>query len=89
MKVHPSSEFGRNMTGFLLIQDASERKIRFTSNYSAKELVERIEDIVIEMGFCVQKKNGMVCVLFYLVHSIVNCLTQNVEWYSIHRIIFK
>ncbi|KAH9766568.1 CBL-interacting serine/threonine-protein kinase 1 [Citrus sinensis] len=40
------------------VNDVSERKIRFTSNHSAKDLLERIEDIVTEMGFRVQKKNG-------------------------------
>lgn len=38
----------------------SERKIRFTSNHSAKDLLARIEDTVTEMGFRVQKKNGKV-----------------------------
>ncbi|KAL9253878.1 CBL-interacting serine/threonine-protein kinase 1-like protein [Drosera capensis] len=44
------------MTG--AIQDASERKIRFTSNLSHKELIERIEDTVRGTGFIVHKKNG-------------------------------
>lgn len=44
------------------LQDASERKIRFTSNYSPKELFEKIEDIVIGMGFRVQKRNGKVSI---------------------------
>ncbi|CAJ2661816.1 unnamed protein product [Trifolium pratense] len=43
--------------------DVSERKIRFTSNYSRKDLTEKIEDIVIEMGFRVQKKNGKLKVI--------------------------
>ncbi|XP_037494766.1 CBL-interacting serine/threonine-protein kinase 1 isoform X4 [Jatropha curcas] len=38
--------------------DVSERKIRFTSNHSLKDLHEKIEDIVTEMGFRIQKKNG-------------------------------
>ncbi|KAL6503310.1 CBL-interacting serine threonine-protein kinase 1-like [Orobanche gracilis] len=38
--------------------DISERKIRFTSNHSPKELLERIENIIIRLGFHVQKKNG-------------------------------
>lgn len=50
----------------LLIQDVSERKIRFTSNHSAKELLERIEDIVTDMGFCIQKKNGRVSVNLFI-----------------------
>ncbi|PON93081.1 Calcium/calmodulin-dependent/calcium-dependent protein kinase, partial [Trema orientale] len=52
-----------DLSGFFEKEDVSERKIRFTSNYSAKELLERIEDIVMEMGFCVQKKNGMLKVM--------------------------
>ncbi|KAL4203000.1 hypothetical protein AMTRI_Chr02g266330 [Amborella trichopoda] len=47
-----------DLSGFFEKEDASERKIRFTSNYSEKDLLERIEDIVTEMGFRVQKKNG-------------------------------
>ncbi|CAK9144505.1 unnamed protein product [Ilex paraguariensis] len=49
-----------DLSGFFEKEDVSERKIRFTSNYSPKELLERIEDIVTQMGFCVQKKNGRV-----------------------------
>lgn len=47
-----------DLSGFFEKEDVSERKIRFTSNHSAKDLLERIEDIVTEMGFRVQKKNG-------------------------------
>ncbi|KAL5538071.1 hypothetical protein UlMin_042281, partial [Ulmus minor] len=52
-----------DLSGFFEKEDVSERKIRFTSNHSAKELLERIEDIVTEMGFCVQKKNGRLKVM--------------------------
>ncbi|KAE8685792.1 50S ribosomal protein L3-2 [Hibiscus syriacus] len=38
--------------------DASERKVRFTSNHSAKNLLARIKDTVTEKGFRVQTKNG-------------------------------
>ncbi|CAL0304859.1 unnamed protein product [Lupinus luteus] len=48
-----------DLSGFFEKEDASERKIRFTSNHSSKDLIERFEGIVIEMGFRVQKKNGM------------------------------
>ncbi|KAL2327519.1 hypothetical protein Fmac_020946 [Flemingia macrophylla] len=48
-----------DLSGFFEQEDVSERKIRFTSSHSLKELNERIEDIVTEMGFRVQKKNGM------------------------------
>lgn len=47
-----------DLSGFFEKEDVSERKIRFTSNHSPKDLTEKIEDIVIEMGFSVQKKNG-------------------------------
>lgn len=47
-----------DLSGFFEQEDVSERKIRFTSNHSAKELLEKIENIVTEMGFQVQKKNG-------------------------------
>uniref|UniRef100_A0A5B7BX86 non-specific serine/threonine protein kinase n=1 Tax=Davidia involucrata TaxID=16924 RepID=A0A5B7BX86_DAVIN len=52
-----------DLSGFFEKEDASERKIRFTSNHSPKELLERIEDIVTEMGFRVQRKNGMLKVI--------------------------
>ncbi|XP_068664241.1 CBL-interacting protein kinase 1-like [Aristolochia californica] len=47
-----------DLSGFFEKEDVSERKIRFTSNYSPRDLIERIEDIVTKMGFRVQKKNG-------------------------------
>ncbi|RWW23832.1 hypothetical protein GW17_00011904 [Ensete ventricosum] len=40
--------------------DVSERRIRFTSNHSPKHLFEKIENIVTEMGFQVQKGHGKV-----------------------------
>ncbi|XP_054820863.1 CBL-interacting serine/threonine-protein kinase 1-like isoform X2 [Prosopis cineraria] len=43
--------------------DVSERKMRFTSNHSAKDLIAKIEDIGKEMGFRVQKKNGKLKVI--------------------------
>ncbi|OIW18794.1 hypothetical protein TanjilG_13546 [Lupinus angustifolius] len=49
-----------DLSNFFEKEDVSERKIRFTSNLSAKDLIERIEDIVTEMGFSVQNKNGKV-----------------------------
>ncbi|XP_057753164.1 CBL-interacting serine/threonine-protein kinase 1-like [Arachis stenosperma] len=52
-----------DLSGFFEKEDVSERKIRFTSNLSAKDLVERIEDIVTKMGFQVQKKNGKLKVI--------------------------
>ncbi|XVF28108.1 hypothetical protein REPUB_Repub15cG0000700 [Reevesia pubescens] len=47
-----------DLSGFFEKEDVSERKIRFTSNHSAKDLLARIQDIVTEMGFRVQLKNG-------------------------------
>ncbi|XP_031099186.1 CBL-interacting serine/threonine-protein kinase 1 [Ipomoea triloba] len=47
-----------DLSGFFEKEDVSERKIRFTSNLSPKELLVRIENTVINMGFQVQRKNG-------------------------------
>ncbi|KAL0367864.1 UNVERIFIED_CONTAM: CBL-interacting protein kinase [Sesamum radiatum] len=47
-----------DLSGFFEKEDVSERKIRFTSHHSPKELLERIENTVMQMGFHVQKKNG-------------------------------
>ncbi|KAL7123698.1 hypothetical protein ABFS83_14G000100 [Erythranthe nasuta] len=52
-----------DLSGFFEKEDVSERKIRFTSNHSPKELLERIENTVIQMGFHVQKKNGKLKVM--------------------------
>uniref|UniRef100_A0A2N9E6C6 non-specific serine/threonine protein kinase n=1 Tax=Fagus sylvatica TaxID=28930 RepID=A0A2N9E6C6_FAGSY len=52
-----------DLSGFFEKEDVSERKIRFTSNHSAKDLLERIEDTVTEMGFRVLKKNGRLKVM--------------------------
>ncbi|KAE8734575.1 CBL-interacting protein kinase 21 [Hibiscus syriacus] len=46
-----------DFSGFFEEEDVSERKIRFTSNHSAKDLLARIQDIVTDMGFRVQTKN--------------------------------
>ncbi|KAM7463214.1 hypothetical protein LguiA_031335 [Lonicera macranthoides] len=52
-----------DLSGFFEKEDISERKIRFTSNHSPKELLKSIEGTVTEMGFGVQKKNGKLKVL--------------------------
>lgn len=52
-----------DLSGFFEKEDASERKIRFTSNYSPKELFEKIEVIVTEMGYRVQKRNTQLKVM--------------------------
>ncbi|XP_010270997.1 PREDICTED: CBL-interacting serine/threonine-protein kinase 1-like isoform X1 [Nelumbo nucifera] len=52
-----------DLSGFFETEEVSERKIRFASNHSPKELLERIESIVTEMGFWVQKRNGKLKVM--------------------------
>ncbi|KAK4745582.1 hypothetical protein SAY87_011894 [Trapa incisa] len=47
-----------DLSGFFEKEVVSDRKIRFTSNHSAKDLLKKIEDIVMEMGFQALKKNG-------------------------------
>lgn len=47
-----------DLSGLFETEDVSERKIRFTSNHSMSDLLEKIEGIVTEMGFRVQKRNG-------------------------------
>ncbi|KAG2315822.1 hypothetical protein Bca4012_066669 [Brassica carinata] len=47
-----------DLSGFFEQEDVSERRIRFTSNTSAKDLLEKIETAVTEMGFSVQKKHA-------------------------------
>lgn len=52
-----------DLSGLFEKEDISERKIRFTSNHSINDLMKNIEDIVTEMGFGVQKKNGKLKVM--------------------------
>ncbi|KAF8039440.1 hypothetical protein BT93_B1854 [Corymbia citriodora subsp. variegata] len=52
-----------DLSGFFEKEDISERKIRFTSNHSAKDLLERIENTVTQMGFRVLKRNGRLKVM--------------------------
>uniref|UniRef100_A0A1J3D1T9 non-specific serine/threonine protein kinase n=1 Tax=Noccaea caerulescens TaxID=107243 RepID=A0A1J3D1T9_NOCCA len=47
-----------DLSGFFELENVSERRIRFTSNRSAKDLLEKIETAVKEMGFSVQKKHA-------------------------------
>ncbi|KAF6172241.1 hypothetical protein GIB67_024863 [Kingdonia uniflora] len=47
-----------DLSGFFEKEDVSERKIRFTSNHSPKDLLEKIEDIVTKMGFRAEQRNG-------------------------------
>ncbi|KAJ9699949.1 hypothetical protein PVL29_005682 [Vitis rotundifolia] len=52
-----------DLSGFFEKEDVSERKIRFTSNHCPKDLLEKIENIVTEMGFRAEKKNGRLKVM--------------------------
>ncbi|KAJ0980014.1 hypothetical protein J5N97_015488 [Dioscorea zingiberensis] len=52
-----------DLSGFFEKEDVSERKIRFTSNFSPKDLFEKIEDVVRRMGFQVQKGHGKLKVM--------------------------
>ncbi|KAG0496492.1 hypothetical protein HPP92_001010 [Vanilla planifolia] len=52
-----------DLSGFFEKEDVSERKIRFTSNHSPKDLFEKIEEIVTKMGFQVQRGNGKLKVM--------------------------
>ncbi|KAJ6794200.1 CBL-interacting protein kinase 1-like [Iris pallida] len=52
-----------DLSGFFETEDVSERMIRFTSNYSPDNLFEKIEDIVTQMGFHVQKGHGKLKVM--------------------------
>ncbi|XP_076926504.1 CBL-interacting serine/threonine-protein kinase 1-like [Bidens hawaiensis] len=47
-----------DLSGFFEKEDVSERKVRFTSTYSPRKLLQKIEDTASQMGFGVQKKNG-------------------------------
>ncbi|KAL2338882.1 hypothetical protein Fmac_013328 [Flemingia macrophylla] len=73
-----------DLSGFFEKEDVSERKIRFTSNLSVKDLTERIEDTVAEMEFRVQKKNGKLKVIQENnEHQTLGCLSVAVEVFEI------
>ncbi|KAL6627743.1 hypothetical protein ACP70R_031469 [Stipagrostis hirtigluma subsp. patula] len=44
-----------DLSGFFEEEDVAQRKIRFTSTYSPKDLFDKIENVVTEMGFQVQR----------------------------------
>ncbi|EPS72100.1 hypothetical protein M569_02656 [Genlisea aurea] len=46
-----------DLSGFFEKEEVSERKIRFTSNRSPEELLEKIKSIVVLLGFHVHQKN--------------------------------
>ncbi|WOL10225.1 CBL-interacting protein kinase 1-like isoform X1 [Canna indica] len=52
-----------DLSGFFEKEDISERKIRFTSNYSPNDLFENIVHTVTEMGLQVQKGHGKLKVI--------------------------
>ncbi|KAJ1403015.1 Serine/threonine-protein kinase, active site [Sesbania bispinosa] len=73
-----------DLSGFFEKEDVSERKIRFTSNLSAKDLIEKIEDAATEMEFRVQKKNGKLKVMQdNKAHKTLGSLSVTVEVFEI------
>jgi 5'-AMP-activated protein kinase catalytic alpha subunit len=44
-----------DLSGFFEEEDVAQRKIRFTSTYSSMDLFDKIENVVTEMGFQVQR----------------------------------
>uniref|UniRef100_A0A1S3X8V0 non-specific serine/threonine protein kinase n=1 Tax=Nicotiana tabacum TaxID=4097 RepID=A0A1S3X8V0_TOBAC len=52
-----------DLSGFFEKEDISERKSRFTSNLLPKQLLDRVENTVTQMGFQVQKRYGRLKVL--------------------------
>ncbi|XP_038906627.1 CBL-interacting serine/threonine-protein kinase 1-like [Benincasa hispida] len=53
-----------DLSGFFEKEDITERKIRFTTNHSTKEhILNRMEDLVTDMGFLVHKKEGRLKVM--------------------------
>ncbi|KAG6533630.1 hypothetical protein ZIOFF_007505 [Zingiber officinale] len=52
-----------DLSGFFEEEDASSRKIRFTSNCQPEELLNKIEDIVTSMGLQVQRGHGKLKVM--------------------------
>ncbi|XP_062208916.1 CBL-interacting protein kinase 1-like isoform X2 [Phragmites australis] len=44
-----------DLSGFFEEEDVAQRKIRFTSTHSPKDLFDRIDNVVTEMGFQVQR----------------------------------
>ncbi|XP_018492979.1 CBL-interacting serine/threonine-protein kinase 17 [Raphanus sativus] len=48
-----------DLSGLFETENVSERQIRFTSNKPAVDVFEIIKTVLMEMGFCVQKKHTM------------------------------
>lgn len=72
------------ISNFEQLQDVSERKIRFTSNHSPKELFEKIENIVVGMGFRVQKRNGKVSIIVSYWISVLKIKRLGWKFHSMH-----
>ncbi|KAF7836866.1 CBL-interacting serine/threonine-protein kinase 1 isoform X1 [Senna tora] len=72
-----------DLSGFFEKEDVSERKIRFTSNHSAKDLIEKIGDIGTEMGFRVHNKNGKLKVIQEKSHRSPSRLSVAAEVFEI------
>ncbi|MQM20901.1 hypothetical protein Taro_053931, partial [Colocasia esculenta] len=82
--------FYLDLSGFFEKEDVSERKIRFTSNYSSKELFEKIEKVVTGMGFHVQKKNGKVRIgEFPLRIRVISLLSLTVDCLTFHPVLLQ
>lgn len=58
---------------YALVQNVSERQIRFTTNKPVVDVLDKIKTVLMEMGFCVQKKHTMVTSPFVLIYYL-KCL---------------
>ncbi|KAJ0978617.1 hypothetical protein J5N97_014091 [Dioscorea zingiberensis] len=76
-----------DLSGLFEEQDVSERKIGFISNFSAKNLFGKIEDMVKEMGFQIQKSPGKLKVM----QQIKGSNKPKKSWISISncRVVYK
>ncbi|XP_074586765.1 CBL-interacting protein kinase 1-like [Curcuma longa] len=68
-----------DLSGFFEKEDVSERKIRFASDRPPKELYEKIEDIVTEMGFQVHKGHGKLKVIENCKASKCPCRSESLS----------
>ncbi|KAL0392218.1 UNVERIFIED_CONTAM: CBL-interacting serine/threonine-protein kinase [Sesamum radiatum] len=59
-----------DLSGFFEKEDVSEREIRFTAHHSPKELLDRIENTVMQMGSHVQKKKSVLIVCLCAHHCV-------------------
>eukprot|EP01018_Ginkgo_biloba_P034615 Gb_10748 [translate_table: standard] len=72
-----------DLSGFFEEEDAAERKMRFTSMYPAKDIIEKIEETVRAMGFVVQKKNGKLKLLQDLKSNKIGRLSVATEVFEV------